>query len=166
MKTKNRQFLAMSAIVALTLSIAVTSCKKDKDENSGASAQFSATVNGSAFKPNVVSAYSFFSYIEIVGYQATSGGDSLVLDLSIPADATVDSKIDFNNNAGLDYYNLKNTIEYGNYGKSHGTVKLTSFDKTNKKIAGTFDCVLYPAGGGTDSVVVKDGKFNTAYTTF
>ncbi len=52
MKSKNRQFLAMSAVVALTLSIAVTSCKKDKDENSGASAQFSATINGTAFKPS------------------------------------------------------------------------------------------------------------------
>ena len=155
----------MSAVLAFTLSIAITSCKKDKDENSGASAQFSATINGTAFKPSIVSAISWNNYIMITGYQATSGGDSLILDLNIPADATVDTKLTFENNAGLDYYNLKQTWSYGNYYPSHGTVKLTTIDKTNKKVAGTFDCVLYP-GSGSDSVVVKDGKFNTTWKSF
>jgi hypothetical protein len=165
MKTKNRQILAMSTVLALTFSIAITSCKKDKDD-SGASAQFSATINGTAFKPSIVSAFTFFSYIEIIGYEARSGGDTLMLDLSIPSDATVDTKITFENNAGLDYYNTKGTIEYGNYGDSHGTVTLTSVDKTNKKIAGTFNCVLYNPNSSSDSLVVKDGKFNTTYTAF
>jgi hypothetical protein len=164
MKTKKRQFLAMSAVVALTLSIAITSCKKDKDD-AGASGQFSANINGTAFKPSIVSALSFNNYIMISGYQATSAGDSLILDLNISADATTNTKFTFGNNAGLDYYNLKQTFMYSNYYPSHGTVTLTTIDKTNKKIAGTFDCVLYP-GSGSDSVVVKDGKFNTTWKSF
>ena len=163
MNLRNRQIMAMSAVLALALSIVVTGCKKSKD--SGASGQFSATVNGAAFSPSLVTAVSWYGYIEIIGYQPKSGGDTLMLDLNIPADATLDTKISFDNNAGLDYYNSKQTIEYGNYGISHGTVKLTAVDKANKKIAGTFDCVLYPPSG-SDSVVVKDGKFNTTYITF
>lgn len=165
MKTKNRQFLAMSAIVALTLSIAVTSCKKDKDENSGASAQFSATINGTAFKPSTVSAVQMWNYIMITGYEGRSGGDSVILDLNIPDTVSANSKIHFDGDAGLDYYNLKQTFMYGNYYPSHGTVTISSIDKTNKKIAGTFDCVLYP-GSGSDSVIVKDGKFNTTWKSF
>jgi len=164
MKLKKRQVVAMSSVLALALSISVTGCKKHKDD-SGASAQFSATLNGAAFTPDKVTALSWNGDIDVIGYQAKSGADTLILDLTIPADATVDTKITFENNAGLDYYNVKQTFNYSNYGKSHGTVKLTTVDKTNKKIAGTFDCVLYPPYG-SDSVVVKDGKFNTTYTTY
>jgi hypothetical protein len=164
MKTKSRQFLAMS-VLALTLSMAVTSCKKDKDENSGASAQFSATINGTAFKPTMVSAVTMWNYIMITGYEGRSGGDSVILDLNIPDTVSANSKITFENAAGLDYYNLKQTFMYSNYYPSHGTVTISSIDKTNKKIAGTFDCVLYP-GSGSDSVVVKDGKFNTTWKSF
>jgi hypothetical protein len=166
MKTKNRQFLALSAVVALTLSVAITSCKKDKDENTGASAQFSATVNGAAFKPSIVSAVQFNNYIMIIGYEARSGADTALLELNIPDTVTVNSKLSFEDVAGLDYYNLKQTWDYGNYYPSHGTVTITTVDKTNKKIAGTFDCVLYPGGSGSDSVIVKDGKFNTTWKSF
>jgi hypothetical protein len=164
MKTKSRQILAFSTVVALTLSVAVTSCKKDKDEdaNSGASAQFAANVGGVAFKPNTVEAYTFFNFIMISGKEGRAGGDSVLLELSIPNTVTENSKFTFDDNIGLDYYNEKKTFVYENYGDAHGTVNFTTVDKTNKKIAGTFSGVLY-SRSTLDSVVVKDGKFNTTY---
>ena len=61
------------------------------------------------------------------------------------------------------YFNVKKTIEFGNYGDSHGTVTFTTVDKTNKKIVGKFSGVLYEHGSNPDSVIVKDGQFNTTY---
>jgi hypothetical protein len=165
MKTKKRQLLALSTAFALALSIGVTSCKKDKDD-SGASAQYSANVGGTAFKPNVVVAAEFFDFIMITGYEGRSGGDTVILDLSIPDTVTVNSKLTFDDNVGLDYYNHKQTFMYENYGKAHGTVSFTTVDKVNRKIAGTFSGVLYSRSSSSDSVVVKDGKFNTSYTAF
>ena len=165
MKTKNHQFLALSAVVALTLSIAVTSCKKDKDDNAGASAQFSATLNGTAFKPHAVSGSLFYDDIIIEGLEARPDGDTAILQLTIPDTVSLNTKLNFQKDAGLDYFNHKNTYAYANYRPSHGSVTITSIDKTNKKVAGTFEGVLYPSYG-SDSVVVKDGKFNTTWRSF
>jgi hypothetical protein len=162
MKTKNRQILAMSTVIALTLSIAITSCKKDKDD-SGSSVQFSATVNGTAFKPNLVTAAELGDYIVVMGYEYKSG-DTALIELTLPDTITVNSKLTFDDAAGLDYY--KGKVNYGNWGDSHGTVSFTTVDKSTKKIVGSFNGVLYKPNNTTDSVVIKDGTFNTTYTSF
>ena len=162
MKIKNRQFLILPVVLILTISIAVTSCKKDKDDNPGESAKFSANVGGIAFKPAVVAAFAQFGYINVQGYEIRSG-DTISLQLSLPDTITVNAKLTFEDNAGLDYFNVKKTIEFGNYGDSHGTVTFTTVDKTNKKIVGKFSGVLYEHGSNPDSVIVKDGQFNTTY---
>ena len=50
--------------------------------------------------------------------------------------------------------------------KSHGSVTVTTLDKTNKKIAGKFEGVIYDAFGAKDSVVIKGGQFNTTYIAY
>lgn len=161
MKTKKRQFLAMSAVVALTLSIAVTSCKKDKDDNSP-SAQLSATVGTNAFKPAYVTGTYYYGLITIGGV-AKVGTDSATLSLTFRSDAVVNKALDWDNvpvtysiYSAQKYYSTQNS-------DSHGTFTATTIDKTNKKVAGTFSGVLYDGYGGSDSVVIKDGKFNTTY---
>ncbi len=44
---------------------------------------------------------------------------------------------------------------------SHGTLKITSWDKTGLKIGGTYSGVIYD--GSNDSVVITNGAFNTTY---
>jgi hypothetical protein len=162
MKTKNRKFLVLSTVFALALSIGVTSCKKDKDDNNAAG-QLSANISGTAFQPAAVASILYSDEIVITGYQPKSG-DTTVLDLTIPATATVTSVLDFDD-VDVDYYNSK--FGYTSMSsKSHGTVSLTTVDKANKKIAGKFSGVLYQWGSSTDSVIIKDGQFNTTYQTF
>jgi hypothetical protein len=150
------------ALSLLVLSAATFSaCKKDKDN--GASGQLSANVGGTAFSPAVVTGLSYSTEIIIAGYQVKSG-DTTVLSLSIPASATTTAALDFDD-VDVDYYNSKS--DYTSLSsKSHGTVSVTTFDKTGKKIAGKFSGVLYQWGNSSDSVVIKDGQFNTTYQTF
>jgi hypothetical protein len=161
MKTKNRQFLALSAVLALTLSIAVTSCKKDKDDNN-ASTQISATVGADAFKSAYVTgAYS--SGLISVGGVAKVGSDSASISLTFRSDAEVNKAIDWKN-VYVGYYKYSGQKSYSSQNSdTHGTFTATSIDKTNKKVSGTFSGVVYGTWSSSDSVVIKDGKFSTSY---
>ena len=161
---KNKSLLGLSTAFALTLAIGVTSCKKDKDDNNGASSKFSATIGTAAFAPQVVNAVDLGGDIMISGFSAKSGGDSSVLQINFPDTAKVNSTFDITSYiAGLSYWNTKGTIDYGGL-NSHGTITITAFDKAGKKVAGNFSGVIYNTP--YDSLVIKDGKFNTNYLTF
>lgn len=162
MKNKNRKSLVLLTAFALALSIGVTSCKKDKDDN-GASGQLSANIGGTAFQPSVVVSVLYpDDEFTITGFQIKSN-DTAWLDVSFPDTVTVNSVLDFED-ASVDYYTSKTDMDYTSFAsKSHGTVTITTVDKTNKKIAGNFSGVLYQWGSTTDSVIVKDGQFNTSY---
>jgi hypothetical protein len=151
------------ALSVLVLCAATFSaCKKDKNDNN-ASGQLSANVGGTAFQPVAVTSLLYSTELIVAGYQVKSG-DSTVLSLTIPSTATVSSVLTFDD-VDVDYYNSKS--DYTSFSsKSHGTVSLTTFDKTGKKIAGKFSGVLYQWGNANDSVVIKDGQFNTTYQTF
>lgn len=150
------------ALSVLVLCAATFSaCKKDKDNN--ASGQLSATVGGTAFQPAVVTSLLYSTELMVAGYQLKSG-DTTTLSLTIPSTATVSSVLTFDD-VDVDYSNSKS--DYTSFSSnSHGTVSLTTFDKTGKKIAGKFSGVLYQWGNSSDSVVIKDGQFNTTYQTF
>lgn len=162
MKTKNRQFLALSAIVALTLSIAVTSCKKDKDDDNSPSAQLSATVGANAYKPAYVYGVYSYGYISIGGVSKV-GSDSATLSLTFRSDAEVNKALDWDD-VIISYSTYPTQKSYSslNY-DAHGAFTATTIDKTNKKVSGTFSGVLY--GSSSDSLVIKDGKFNTTYVS-
>lgn len=160
MKTKSRQILAMTTVLALTLSIAVTSCKKDKDDNNAS--QISATVGTDAFKSAYVTGLYSSGYITIGGV-AKVGSDSATISLTFRSDAEVNKALDWDN-LYVYYYKYSGQTGYSSQNtNTHGTFTATAIDKTNKKVSGTFSGVVYPTYGGSDSVVIKDGKFNSTY---
>lgn len=159
MKTKNRQLLALSAALALALSIGVTSCKKDSDNNSKA---MSASVANSSFEPTVVAAYAQFNDIYVTGLRVTAS-DSSMLEFNFPDTCKVNTKYNFDDIA-IYYNNYTKQKYWGNwFSNAHGSFTLTTFDKTNKKIAGNFSGVLFTWANDSDSIVIKDGQFNTNY---
>lgn len=153
--------LSLRLLTVATLAlISATACKKDKDSDE--SGKLSATINGTAYKPTSVAAIDYSGYITIAGLQIASG-DSLVLSLDIPDTAHVNNPIDVYS-GGITYTKTKNDITYTAIGNnSHGSTTLTSWDKTNKKIAGNFNGVIYVLGSSSDSIVVANGQFNTTY---
>lgn len=155
-KTKFR-LLALAAFALITAS----ACKKDND-SPGDSGKFSATINGTAFQPSLAGALDAYDYITISGFQVVSN-DSLILSLDIPDTAHVNVPISFEDGS-LSYTRSKSGDTYYSWGNgSHGSTTLTSWDKTNKKVAGTFSGVVYEAYGGNDSIVVTNGQFNINY---
>jgi hypothetical protein len=156
MKNKSLQLLALSTAFALALSIGVTSCKKDKDDSPK---PLTATVNGSGFDPLYATANALQGEILI---EATAK-DSSYITVSFPDTVKVNTtyKLD---DAGLYYYNGKKNAMYTYFtSDAHGTITLSTFDKTNKKVAGKFTGVLYNWDGTKDSVTVTNGQFNTTY---
>jgi hypothetical protein len=165
MKNKTFRLLGLSTVFASAVLVGLSSCKKDKDDNNGSSAAFAATINGNAFKPKAVVALSHGGYIDIMGGQ-TVPGDSLYVDLAIPDSVTLGSKLTFED-AYIEIATFTSSKLYATPADgSHGTVTFTTVDKTNKKIAGKFSGVVYEAFGANDSMVIKDGQFNTTYTTY
>lgn len=162
MKIKNRQLLALSASFALALSIGLTSCKKDKDDNNSGAA-LSATLKGSAYNPSTVSAYTLNSDIYVTGARITAT-DSSMLMVSFADTCKVNTKYNYDNQVDVIYYDYKKGTNYGQWSSSaHANVTITTFDKTNKKIAGNFNGVLYNWFNDKDSIVVTNGQFNTTY---
>ena len=156
---KNKRLLGLSTAFAIALAIGVTSCKKDKNDSPGESAKLSANIGGTAYQPNKVVAWASSPYIVITSYQIRSN-DTVSLQMSFRDTVTVNSKLVLDD-IDLRYFNTKLTLNYMSDGDSHGSVTFTTVDKTNKKIAGKFSGVIYH--GYNDSLVVKDGQFNTTY---
>ena len=164
MKNKTFRLLGLSTVFASVVLVGLSSCHKDKDDN-GSSAALSATIGANAFKPKFVGASSHGGYISVVGGQ-TLPGDSVYLDVTFPDTAKVNSKLSFDD-ADLQLATFTTSKLYsGQADRSHGSVTVTTYDKTNKKVAGKFEGVIYDAFGGTDSVVIKNGQFNTTYIAF
>jgi hypothetical protein len=152
---KNR-LLLLSTAFALALSIGVTSCKKDKDDSPK---PLTATVNGAGFDPLYVTASAQMGDIHIEG----TSKDSSYLIVTFPDTAKVNTNYTFDD-AGIYYFDAKKNAIYTYFsGSAHGTVTVSSFDKTNKKVAGKFTGVIYNWSGAKDSLTVTNGQFNTTY---
>jgi hypothetical protein len=157
MKTKNRQFLALSAVVALTLSIAVTSCKKDKDDSPK---PLSATINGTAYDFSGVTADAGNGWIHIEGDLTK---DSSYFIVSVPDTLKANTAYDFDD-VSVTFYDHKKRVMYMDFAfDAHGTLKLSNYDQSGKKIAGSFSGVLYSWSNEKDSAVITNGQFNTTY---
>jgi len=163
MKIKSTSLLGLSVIAISTLFFA-SSCKKS---NSGASGQLSATVNGTSFQPSLATAIDEQGHILVAGIQVISG-DTVGMTLSVPDTAKAGSLISL----GLNYDDImtfshsKTQIAYDTYETyAHGTINVSTLDKTNKKVAGSFTATLYNFTGSADSVKVT-GQFNTTYLTY
>ena len=166
MKNKTFRLLGLSTVFATVLAIGFTSCKKDKDDNNGgSSAPMSATVGANAFKAKAAVGVSHNGLIEVTG-GAPMPNDSLVIEVFFEDTAKLNTKLGFDV-ADIEMATISSVKLYdGSDPRSHGSVTVTTLDKTNKKVAGKFEGVIYDAFGGADSLVVKDGTFNTTYVNY
>lgn len=163
MNLKSTSLFSLFLIVVSTLFF-TTSCKKSSSGSNG----IAATVNGSGFNPSQVQAVDLQGTITAAG-MSISGKDTLGIAVSFADTVSVNKAQDiFNSDNVLVTYKNK-TLQYDSWsGYSHGTLTVTTLDKTGKKIAGTFSGVIYSSfnGNSSDSVVVTNGSFNTTYQSF
>jgi hypothetical protein len=161
MKINATSLLNLSVIAVSTLFFS-TSCKKS---SSTPSSGLSVSINGTAFTPALVSAFDFQGYLQVTGYKI-AGTDSSAVYLQFNDTTSLNKPTDigYNSNNAEVVWTDKSTIYDSWNSYSHGTMTVTSYDKTNKKVSGTFSGVFY-ASSGTDSVKVTGGTFNSAYLT-
>jgi hypothetical protein len=163
MKLNATSLLGLSTIAIATLFFA-SSCKKS-NSSSGASGQLSATVGTNSFQPALVVALDNQGHVGIAAIQVKNG-DSLFLTVFVPDTAKAGQTVALSTygDGAITYNNSTGSVTFDSFETaSHGTITVSSFDKTNKKVAGTFTGVLY-SSINTDSVKVN-GQFNTAYIT-
>ncbi len=158
MKLNATSLLSLSTIAIATFFF-VSSCSK---KNDGPSSGIAASVNGTAFTPAHVYALDLQGGISVTGY-TISGTDSSAVYVQFDDTVSLNKSIDISGASdGLIGWTSKSN-EYDSWSiNSHGTLIVTTLDKTNKKVAGTFTGVLYDFSGN-DSVKVTNGTFNSAY---
>jgi hypothetical protein len=166
MQFKTTSLLTLVSLTAGTI-LAGTSCSKS-NSGSNSGSQMSATVGTTPFQTTNTVAVLFQGYggFEVIGYTIKSG-DSTVLDLNfnLPFRLNMPFSSD-TTNSEVDYYDTKNGIDYvgGPFGNGRSIFTITSWDSTNHKISGTVNGVLYNTTSGTDSLILTNGTFSTAYT--
>ena len=154
--------LALTATTAFTLLIA-TSCKKSSSDSNGAAAQLSATVGTTSYNPSLEAAFDQQSFVAVEGLMVTNG-DSISLAVLIPDTATSTSIPLSYGGAEIDYVDTKGKIGFSSTnGDSHGTITISSWDKTGLKVAGKFSGELYDGAGDSTAIT---GQFNTTYKQY
>jgi hypothetical protein len=122
----------------------------------GSTAYSSSTANTFAW-------YSTDSPIYQFGSFAVNVGNTTGLEFHIFTPYTVGTTITDQRMVNMDYF-VSSTKDYSaGWGLGHVAMTVTSQDTLNHKIAGTFTAVLYNTVTQNDSLVVTNGKFNTAY---
>ncbi|WP_431216550.1 hypothetical protein ACQ86N_19290 [Puia sp. P3] len=156
MMIKTTSLLGLSVIAISTLFFA-SSCKKSNSNSNN----LSATISGSGYSAAQVQAADVYGVIGVVG-MSISGKDTTGFAVQFDDTATVGKKLDIN---GLDMTEVSyqsKTASYDSWFPSaHGTLTLSTYDKTGKRVAGTFSGTLYSSTG--DSVVITNGSFNSSY---
>jgi hypothetical protein len=165
MKFSCNRALAL-VVISSTFLLAATSCKKSN--SGGGSAGVSASINGAAWTSNfpTTGIYSTLSSeFEIAGIQF-KGGDSTAVALAFLGPVVLNHAMSSDTAAvDLGYVDIHNQIEYdGGISAGHSILTITSYDSTGHKIAGKFTGVLYNISGGSDSLVITNGSFNTSFT--
>ena len=162
MKIKTLPVPLLLIVFILAISVVSISCG-NKDKAPNPTAQFSATINGASFLPSYANAFHEYEVINIYGIMPKAT-DSFQLSVSIPDTATVNTTLTTNDDVYIRYVSVKGYPTYSSAARTgHGTVTLTTVDKTNKKLAGSFSGVLYKHAADVDSLVVTNGQFNIFY---
>lgn len=165
MKLKISSLLTFSALIAAAFFM-TTSCKKSNSSTSGGS--LSATISGSAWTTTVPTqtTYDHVSGVFDIGGGSIKSGDTTTLGVIIGTPFPLHTVINSDTgNIDIVYANFHTLAGYdGGQQAGHSLVTVSSWDSVNHKIAGTFTGVLYNISGGTDSLVVTNGAFNTSYT--
>lgn len=168
MKIRFTVVLRFAVIAAATI-FTMASCSKS-NSNPGATV-ITATINGHSWTgqnfnldAEYISAASFFS----INDSLTT--DSSYFNLEFPDSLVLNKPYDAVNTPGVDIvYGIDSKFEYYDsyYYPGHGTLTVTSLDKTNKKIAGTFSGTFYTGSiTASDSVIITKGNFNVTYKQY
>ncbi|HLZ89160.1 MAG TPA: hypothetical protein VKQ52_18015 [Puia sp.] len=155
------------AVLALLTSLLLTNCSKN-NSSTNSQGTLSATVGSSAFTANQTfgAYYSSLSTMTVIGL-VPQGKDSTILQLSLPYPLTVDTTRSSDNTSfGLSYYTRSGSKSYDAFaGNGHAIFNISLFDTVNHKLSGTFSgTLLNDLNPSTDSVVITNGKFTTAYS--
>src|ERR1700753_1460116 len=143
-------------ITAAATIFTMASCSKSNN-NSGTTG-ITAAINGHSWTgqnfnldPEYVSGGSYFN----INDSLTT--DSSYINLYFPDSLVLNKPYDITKTPGIDFdYGNDSKGEYYDsyYTPGHGTLTITSFDKTNKKIAGTFSGTIYSDSfNANDSVI-------------
>jgi hypothetical protein len=187
-----KRIIKYTSVILVAAALLVFSCKK-KDEtpagnsttttagsttsgsttgggNTGGS--MSVTKNGTAWSTTSVSAVLLvdddndMSAISINGF---TSADIIILGIDFPTASTTLTNGNHNiDDAGLIMYTQRTSGggTLTEHVPDEGTVNITSVDNTNKKISGTFSCIMHKVGSSApaDSLKLTNGVFtNVSY---
>ena len=165
MNLKKFTLIALPAFISLSL--LTTSCKKSNDGGSNSMSATFGTKNVSSSSSLTLGVLGTgFPYMAITG-TTVSSTDSIVMVLTVDWPVVLNKKVSSDTDfyANFTYYDKAGAnLSMYDAGQTVGSLlyTVTSVDTVNHKIGGSFSGVMYNLYG-SDSVVVNNGKFNTAY---
>ena len=160
---KNRYSLwAFSALIVL---VGFTACKKDSSGTPANSS--SANVSGASFQSSIATGVNLTSQnnLTLMFFQGKNG-DTTSITISFPDTLQVNKAYTIggsNSLVSLEYETPNDWYSTWD-GEASGSLTLTSLNKGAKNVQGTYSAIAWKAGG--DSVVIKDGKFNTNFLVY
>jgi hypothetical protein len=157
--------LIVPALCLFTLIAISVGCKKSN--NSTDSSSISASMGSTAFSSstaNTTAWYSTDSLVYEIGGYAVNGGDTTGLAIEITPPFTLGTAVANQWQVDIGYYVSSTKDYFAGFGTGHIAMTVTSQDTVNHKIAGTFTATLYNTLNQNDSLLVTNGKFNTAYS--
>jgi hypothetical protein len=164
-----RVYFPAATVIVLSVSLlATTGCKKS---NSSSSGNFTATINGTSWVSNIPETGELISsaaIFELGGIQYKNG-DSTAIALTFSAHAHFGNPLNSTDSTelvDLGYVDLKTKTAYdGGTIAGHSIITITSYDSVAGKIDGQFSGVVYNISGGSDSLIISGGIFNTTFVS-
>jgi hypothetical protein len=165
--------ISVALLILFTgISFIAGGCKKSNGSNNlnpnpSNQGTLSASIGGTAWQANAVYAVDSSNLIAIVGSASTTSANNFPILLMVFPDNTPEgSTINFDiiQSSMLQYYENQNTAYYAepSIGGS-GSVKITKFNKSTKRIEGNFTATLKSATPGGASKTLTGGQFAINY---
>jgi len=157
---------SVTTAVAIAALLFSTACKKSSNTAPGSGA-VNATVNDTLFTPPPGGVYGTYTtgsgQFDIDAFEL-KGSDTLYLFVTIFKPFTLSQPIDnISSSSNIVYYDASHRPYSNITGMGNTTITVTTYDSVNHKIAGSFSGNLYSDSGSGDSIIVKNGTFNTSY---
>jgi hypothetical protein len=171
---KQIKHLSVSLLILFSsISFLAGGCKKSNNnspnpnQNPLSQGSLSANVGGTSWQAGSVYAVDSTNMIAIVAATSNTGSNAFPFLLMIFPDNTPEgSTVNFNvaQSSMLQYYENQNTVYYAepSFGGS-GSVTITKFNRSTKRIEGNFTGTLKSAAPGGPSKTVTGGQFAINY---
>lgn len=155
---KKRNLLTGLAVASIFV-IMAAGCKKNNDSSN--SAGIGATINGAAWQAQASAGVEADSFITLIGYVIKSG-DTTAIELDI-SDTTHVGQPDAFYSSSASYITKTGIYSGDDFAGGHGTITVSSWDKTAHKVVGTFSGVFKNYSNIDDSISIQNGHFNSTY---